>query len=93
MVAYWDIDRYHELQDAAWARDVSAAEQDKAAKLDANVPNGDETRSEARALRVEAAQMLGQYWVFPRHDRGDTPRNQRLMGGAISALPARRWMR
>jgi hypothetical protein len=62
-MVYWDIDRYEELQDAAWERERTAAGEDKAAKLDGHLSSGEASHTTARALRVEAAQMLAQYWV------------------------------
>ena len=65
-VAYWDIDRYDELQDRAWELDALGVEQDKVARDDRHASNGDANRATALGLRDRAATMLTQYWVLPR---------------------------
>jgi hypothetical protein len=62
----WDIDRYEQLQDTAWGLDAWANEQDTNAKRHGGHSNGDVSRATALAQRVEAAQLLAQYWVLPR---------------------------
>jgi hypothetical protein len=63
VMVHWDIDRYEELQDAAWENEITAADRDKATRLDGHLVNGAADHAAARAMRVEAAQLLAQYWV------------------------------
>lgn len=67
----WNIDRYEELQDGAWDHECAASERDGIARRDTNVANGDGSRASARALRMEAAEMLAAYWM-PRRAAAPT---------------------
>ncbi len=62
----WDIDRYTELQDAAWELDSLAAEQDRSAKQTGSSSDGDANRTRARDARQQAADLLATYWVLVR---------------------------
>jgi hypothetical protein len=65
-VLQWDIDRYSQLQDAAWDLDSCAAEQDRRARRSGRRSEADVSRARAGALRQQAADLLTRYWVLPR---------------------------
>ena len=58
----WDVDRYDQLQDAAWELELLAGAQDRDVDRDAGRPNGDMSRTTARAFRQQAAGLLARYW-------------------------------
>ncbi len=59
----WDIDRYEQLQDAAWALELLANEQRVLDDTRTGVRPAAMSRTRARALRQQAADLLAQYWV------------------------------
>jgi hypothetical protein len=61
----WDIDRYEQLQDAAWELDARATVQDASAKRHGGTSSGDADRATASGKRDEAALLLARYWVLP----------------------------
>jgi|KBSMisStaDraftv2_1062788.scaffolds.fasta_scaffold3570602_2 hypothetical protein len=63
----WDIDRYTELQDAAWEFDSLATEQNRRAKLTGRRSEGDVNRRRAGAARQQAADLLATYWAPAGH--------------------------
>jgi hypothetical protein len=67
-VVRWDIDRFTELQDAAWELDTLAAEQDRRAKRTGRRSEGDVNRRRAAGARQQAADLLATYWT-PTHRR------------------------
>jgi hypothetical protein len=62
---HWDIDRYDELQDAAWELDSWAAEQDRSADRRGVRSEGPTNRARAKRLRDQAAHLLVEYWAIP----------------------------
>jgi hypothetical protein len=58
-VTDWDVDRYEQLQDAAWELELLASKQHRTVDQE---PSAMSLLS-AHALRQQAADLLAQYWA------------------------------
>ena len=80
-MAEWDRDRYEELQDSAWERELLANEQERSEPR-ADRRSSATNRAEAAVLRQDAAFLLARYWEAAARSR-QTPRT-----GAVDQWPS-----
>lgn len=64
----WDTDRYDQLQDAAWELEGLAREQSTDIDRASGQRESERSRTSARTLRQQAAELLANYWS-PRRPR------------------------